>query len=506
MPLPFAARGAHRPPHRLSDVHIGGAGIHENHRIQSGHIHPLGQHPHIGNDFASARTPPRPPQPIQLPRPPPGGSFAVHMRHPNLQKPPGGGGFGGQLFGERPPHIGGFLRAGHLVEVEQSGTRRLPQLRVHRPHNMSLLPPGGIRGGQSVPGARQLQRLVVSQSGRLLPVLQTARLIAGGDVPPVERSAIPDDRVRPLPHRHHMHLIVGQQPLPHRLGEQHRVEHRTVMFDGVHSVGLPVVMPPRRRPSLRLRKKTGGGGHEQPLAAANVAVRHRRLEPAAALHPGGAMRLIEHRQSELRPRRPFHQTRGGLVGGEHGPDVTGRNFLPQPFPNLLLGGGYLREQLRQTSPPAPLPHIGVGAYRQKLHGNRLVPRPLPHSLRHQRQGRHQKQNGVAGSGDLLRRPQRGQRLAGAARQNQLPPIVLLPFLSDPPQRVRLMGPGGSGGGGRIHYRTFQELAPVLRPRIHLVGVQNFAAPPSPQLFHPDAGQVGGGNHYRGGENVLRSRR
>ena len=185
-----------------------------------------------------------------------------------------------------------------------------------------------------------------------------------------------------------------------------------------------------------------GGGHVQPFFAGDEAVVVDAAEVgfgfACERRAGGSVRLVADYQVELGQPHPL---RGGhgvqrLVRGEddrHGGVALGVSVSRRESGGVRGRGQGQVERRKVGVVFAVIPQparAGVGAYRERIDGNRGVVRPIPQRLRQQRYGRCEEQDAAARPRDFLGDAERSERLAGAASHDEFAALMLAESFDD----------------------------------------------------------------------------
>ena len=415
----LARREAHHPAHRLHDVDDALARVEEHHGVQARHVNALGQALGVAEDaglvrvVAAARL-----EPLHQLAAGQHVHRAVDVAHACLQGHPARRGalkdFGvGRLQGvevgarDLPEGLGEPLRR---LDVRRERHRLAHRLRVGleraRPVRRDRHPLGqGVPAPDDAGHIRQVQLGVHRQV-----VLEGAR-----------HRALVDGQ--------HEHLVVGEQPRRDRLAEPQTVELRAegeVVIhrrdDGIRLTSLDLG---------RLVVQARGGRHVQPLGCREVgAVVHpheRRLVASRDGDPRGAVGLVA--DDEVEPghpgplrlrddverlvRREDHGASVRISGGDAGalgqPDRVGRGGDGQVDDRGILVG---------------LADLGVRAHGEGAQRVGGLGRPLLERLVEQGDARHEEEHPTTGWHDLLGQAQAREGLAGAARHDQLPAVVL----------------------------------------------------------------------------------
>ena len=503
----LAGGGAHHPAHGLDYVDVGPLGGQERHRVQRRDVHPLGETAGVGQHPG-----PRPvgrlrrwfgvggSQPAELGRALVGVHLAVDVVGVEAQ---GGGAY--------PPPAGAVCRgpAGERGESRRRlggglhgvGEGDGPPAVAHPGRDLAhfaVLAAGAEGGGigQRVPAAEQLHHVFV--------VHRLGLAGRGGHLHAVAGAGAQQVAVGLLAHADNQHLVVRQQALLDGLTEGHRVQQRPELLLVLHREHIVVAVGLGLRLG-RLGVDPLSGGHVQPPPGQQVVLVVYPLEQGrfvvgsgSAVDSGGAVGLVADHQVEGRATVGVlgqgHLVQR-LVGAEHGGHGL-RGLHLQLRGDLGGVGGDRHGQLRHrhVGVVGPAPDLDVGAHPQIAVRHRPLPRPLPHGLIHERDGRHQVQHPPGLAAQPLGGPQRHHRLAGAARHQQSAPVGGGQPVGHRVHRRPLVGPGGVsdvvvlrpvGVGGQVE--------PVEGPGVELGSVEDLGVAGAVELLCGGAGVVGGGH-------------
>ena len=351
------------------------------------------------------------------------------------------------------------LRAHLLLDDLAERDGALHRLRVAR----QLLGEPLLREG--FPAADDLRRVVDAQ--RVVAVLEQL-LDAAADV----RGLDGEDE----------HLVVDEQAALHGLGERQDVQVRPVHRFVVHRAERDVVL---LRGLLRgLAEDARRGRHVEALVPADergvVHLHEVALVLVVERRARRAVRLVAHDEIErgqaVLVLRVVHDV-DRVVRREHHGHVVGR-VLGLHLPRQARAarrrrvGELVHERLHDVVVLlALLADVAVRADREAPERRRALLRPLRQRLRQEREARQEEEHALARARDALGDLQAGERLARAARHDELAAVVLREALRHLPERDLLVRPERllRADGGRFLRREARPVddAPLERREVDL---------------------------------------